>query len=113
MADRTDRYDEFVFQEVNLSDNAADQPLDLSGSYLYEAEIKTSADSDITLVFKSALGGTICTKTSIDPTSYLRVSLADDATGNFAACVGKPTFTLTGLGSGTFQMLVIGTRSPQ
>ena len=112
MADHSDRLDEFCYHNVTLSANGA-ASLDLSGTYLYEAEVYASADSEISLVFKTAAGRTICTKTDIDATGRLGITLVDDATELFAACVGRPTVTLSKLCSGTVNIIAVGSRSPQ
>ena len=113
MTDRTDRYDEFVFEEINLSANVSEQALNLSGTYLYEAEIVASLDNEVSVVFKTANGTPIITLTDIDATSGLIHSLDSYTDGEYVACVGRPTVTVTKLGSGTLQLIVVGKRSPQ
>lgn len=88
----------YMTQQLSLSANASAQSLgsNLIGGYLFSVEIFASADDAVVFSIASALGTTIFTRTTTAATS-----------GEIANPTGywpindTPTYTLSGLGSGT------------
>lgn len=88
----------YVTQVLSLSADASDVSLDaaLIGGTLFHVEILTSADNAVTFSIKSGLGTTMLTKTTTAATTGEYASPSDRYAIN-----RLPTYTLSGLGSGT------------
>jgi hypothetical protein len=92
----------YLSQVLNLSADAANVnlPENLVGGYLYAVEIKSTADDAVTFTIKSHLGTTLYTVTTSAASSGaigLPVAFYPmNKNGNV-----YPTYTLSGLGSGT------------
>lgn len=101
---------EFIYDTLEPAADASDQQFNISlmGSYLYQYEIKTSADDIVTFTVKSAEGSTLFAVTTSGATSG-EIGFFDD----FWALTGRPTWTLSGLGSGTIKIIITCTRSPE
>lgn len=90
----------FITQVLTLSADASAVALDatLSGGYLCQVEIFASADDAMTFTINSALGTQLFTTTTTAATS----GEISTPTAFWAIPEGQtPTYTLSGLGSGT------------
>ena len=88
----------YVKQTLTLSADATDQSLEASliGGTLFTVQIVTSADDAVTFTIKSNRGTTMLTTTTTSATSGEWASPSDRYPID-----GLPTYTLSGLGSGT------------
>lgn len=94
-----------LVEKLSLSSNAIDVSLSnqFVGAFLYSVQIKTSDDDIITFTVKSSLGTPLYTIT----TSTATVGV-DNGVGFYHVFTGAPTYTLSGLGSGTATIEVVG-----
>jgi len=96
----TEPYDVMVTQVLSLSADATDASFnaDLAGRYLYQVEIVTSLDDAVTFTINSALGTQLFTTTTTTATDG---EVSTPTTFYTITKNRTPTYTLSGLGSGT------------
>ena len=96
----------FVSQKLILSADAAAVALDAKflKKYLLQVEIKTTSDNAVTFSIASHLGATLFTTTTTAATTG---EVAQPTA--YYAITGIPTYTLSGLGSGSATIVVTAT----
>jgi hypothetical protein len=95
----------YISETLTLSDNASAValPSNLIGGNLFSVEIKASADDSVVFTINSRLGTVLFTKT----TSTAVTGVIESPLGYWAlnkVGTAGPTYTLSGLGSGTVQI---------